>query len=589
MSAGIARAPRGSEYSLKRLIYVTMAGRALAVGFYLLLSVLFQNIDALPTPIYSMVPVGMTLALTLVYFAALPYVGDLRAFIILHIALDILLVTLILIYSGGAMSPFSPLYLLVILSSTALLERDLIHATGLGCALVSLALNAAERWVGFSESVVGLNLARLSPSETHLKFLISAALYLVAAYSLGHLADRLKRGRELYEATSADYSTLKEFYEIVVESIEAGLIALDMGKRIVSINRAGAAILRLGAKDRIGAPISEILDSDPIDADLDRALGAARSTSNSTLETTLKAADGARIELELLISPNVRRGETIGALILLRDVTARNAADRIEQESKRLELLGRFSAVVAHEVRNPLASLSGSIEVIREQIADHLDESGARLFSIVDREVARLNRITTNYLNLSSESAPGLYPIDISKTLADTVELIRSSERGDRRAQARVDLAIEPELFVRIDQESFERLVWNLLTNAFQSLGVDGRVSLRAERSLDCETISIELTDNGVGIEPDKIGKIFDPFYTTRRGGSGLGLSTAKRIVENARGSIRIRSEPGRGTSCAIELPAAKFDRDPQSEPDLARQNLSEERRAIGIDPGTAL
>lgn len=239
--------------------------------------------------------------------------------------------------------------------------------------------------------------------------------------------------------------------------------------------------------------------------------------------------------------------------------------------AERLAAIGRVAAGIAHEIRNPLASLSGSIQMLSADMDHLLDQSGKRLINIITREADRLNRIITQFLVYASPPQPKPSLVDLSLVLNETVTLFRADPRGKDRLE--IETHIEPALMVNVDQEQVRQVIWNLLVNALEAMEEKGKITLTAlteqyqgkthpalgALSQDCPLcVRISIKDNGVGISPENLERIFEPFFSTKMGGTGFGLPTAHKIIESHKGKIKVASHPGRGTTFTIWLPGAK-------------------------------
>jgi two-component system sensor histidine kinase PilS (NtrC family) len=244
--------------------------------------------------------------------------------------------------------------------------------------------------------------------------------------------------------------------------------------------------------------------------------------------------------------------------------------ERELRRSEKLAAIGQLSASIAHEVRNPLAAISGSIQVLgRRTPALAGDPEAARLMEIVLRETDRLNALITDFLHYARPAPRRVTEI----VLADAVdELLRMFE-SVRPAGVSVSTSLEPGLRLRADPEQLHQVLWNLVLNAAQAMEKGGRLEIRAGRSegpsqeaplarrneeqAQQDWVEIAVADEGIGIPMDALDRIFDPFFTTKRGGSGLGLAIVHRIVEQHGGSLRVESTLGVGTTIRVRLPRA--------------------------------
>ena len=259
-----------------------------------------------------------------------------------------------------------------------------------------------------------------------------------------------------------------------------------------------------------------------------------------------------------------------GHVVIFQDVTQVVEMERELRRSERLAAIGQLSASIAHEVRNPLAAISGSIQVLEKRTpALANDPEAGRLMEIVLRETDRLNALITDFLQYARPAPRRVSEI----ALGDAVDGILRMFESVRPASVSVASRVEPGLALRADPEQLRQVLWNLVLNAAQAMEKGGRLEIRATRAdgppqealpgrrneeqAQQDWVEIAVVDEGIGIPMDALDRIFDPFFTTKRGGSGLGLATVHRIVEQHGGSIRVESTSGIGTTVRVRLPRA--------------------------------
>jgi two-component system sensor histidine kinase PilS (NtrC family) len=230
---------------------------------------------------------------------------------------------------------------------------------------------------------------------------------------------------------------------------------------------------------------------------------------------------------------------------LLEDVTRLREMEAIVEREERLGAVGRLAAGLAHEIRNPLASLSGSVQLLR-------DENPSPLYDIALREVKRLNELVEEFLDSARPVRLAVERVDPGLIIADVVASFKNDPRFQGRRVVRNRVRSVPA--VRMDGSRFRQVLWNLLLNAAQATADYGNIEITAEQEGD-DTLIVRVSDDGVGIAPDRLLRIFDPFYTTRSGGTGLGLANVDRIVRAHGGSVEVLSEPGKGAAFVLRFP----------------------------------
>jgi two-component system sensor histidine kinase PilS (NtrC family) len=262
----------------------------------------------------------------------------------------------------------------------------------------------------------------------------------------------------------------------------------------------------------------------------------------------LRAHDGRERTLGYATAPLA--GGLGGQVILFQDLTDLRQMEEAVRRADRLAVVGGLAAGLAHEIRNPLASMCGSIEVLGA--SPGLDEEERQLMSVVRSEAERLEALVREFLSFAKPISPAFEALDGSRAVTETVELFRQevAERGIEM----VTRAEEP-VFVRADSGQLRQVLWNLLGNAADATPPGGRVEVRISRQAG-EGI-LEVADTGHGIADEDLERIFDPFFTTKERGTGLGLAIVHRIVEAHSGHLSVVSEVGKGTTFRVALPIA--------------------------------
>jgi two-component system sensor histidine kinase PilS (NtrC family) len=266
-------------------------------------------------------------------------------------------------------------------------------------------------------------------------------------------------------------------------------------------------------------------------------------------------------------------GSPAGHVVIFQDVSAVVEMERRLRRTEKLAAVGELAAAIAHEVRNPLAAISGSIQLLDAAATqDVRDGEPGRLMAIVLRETERLNRLISDFLQYARPAALRLESVAVAPLVAETLEMLAAGEGKEIRASARID----PELRVRADPAQLRQLLWNLFLNAAQAMEGRGELRVEAEvqkapaaqdefgeirtasRGEGASGVEISVSDSGVGIDPEVLDRIFDPFFTTKAAGTGLGLATVHRIAEAHGGQISVESSRGAGAIFRIWLPGAE-------------------------------
>ncbi|MBA3296570.1 MAG: PAS domain S-box protein [Acidobacteria bacterium] len=497
--------------------------------------------------------IGLTYALTFGYIVTLKSIERHRWMIDVQLAVDAITVSAIVYLTGGVASYFSSLYTLpIIAASTVESRRGGMMVGILSCVLYAgLVLAQYSAIPGFDvASGFGLPPKRLALFTVALNLVGFAA---VAALS-GYLAEGLRQADVRLKRASDQIEDLQAFSRHVIDSLTSGLATTNIDGRILSFNRAATIITGISPVQAVGALAVDVL-SLPIE--FHGLFGALPERPPlPRLEFMFDRTDGRQIELgvstALLMTP---RGET-GFLLTFRDVTEAQQQEREARTQQRLAAVGEMAAGIAHEIRNPLASMAGSIQLLRQELPLTTDQS--QLMDIVLRESERLNETIRSFLAYARPQRQATARIDVRRVITDAARLLEnSSELGDAHAIA-VDVP-PTAVWLQADEGQLRQIVWNLATNGLRAMPGGGRLtlSIRVPPAVDGATGEVVLAvhDQGTGIAPEDLDGIFQPFRAGFERGTGLGLSIVQRIVAEYGGEIEVTSKRGAGTGVSVRFP----------------------------------
>lgn len=393
---------------------------------------------------------------------------------------------------------------------------------------------------------------RMAPANFSGPGIVAFAIVMLAAgWGMGWLARR--RGDERRARLESEILGSKRRLQAIFDAITDGLIIVDRAFTIVAINKAEAAFLGRGPKELVGKPCYEAYcrgdkPCEACPAHVTFATGKPSLAPQMIMETGYHRKD-----VDVYTFPiKDENGETVNVIQHIRDIRDRLKLQSQIREVEQLTGIGQMAANVAHEIRNPLIAIGG----FARQLDDEMDRDDPRRehTQIILEEVTRLEQILREQLTLERHLQPVLGPVDINQILVDVRKLLSHGILS-----ARIDLKgdLQEGLPVTMgDANQLKQAFMNILTNAIHSMPGGGAIRVgTAQRG---EFIVVRISDTGPGITPDVMDKLFVPFFTTRKTGSGLGLAVTRRIVENHGGEIRVESEVGKGTTFEVTIPIVR-------------------------------
>lgn len=540
---------------LRRRIGWLIVGRLIAAVLFLLAAALWTHggISALARVALSGTwPIFITVvALSLCYVIALRFFNHWQVQASLQLLIDVLLVTWLVWATGDISSPYAAAYILVISAASIFLGPRGALVTSVGCvvAFTVITLATGTGWIPpFTHDPENALTAKAVQAIG-----INDIAFLVVGLLAARLADRQARSDvQLIEATQS-LATLRALHERIVESIRSGVVTTDLQGRIYTFNAAAEEITGYRAAEVRGQEASIFFGE--LKGRIEQSMSAAQSGEPSPrFEAYCLTSDGLRLRLGFSISPLFsEKGETTGLVITFQDLTEVRALEEAARRQDRLAAVGRVAAGIAHEIRNPLASMRGSIQVLRSDLDG--DSSQAQLMEIILRESDRLNQIIADFLTYARPRNTQLALMDLREPLKETFTLLRHSPEI-RDSHILEDEMPDDPMMVSADASQLKQVFWNLSRNALQAMPEGG--TLRAEMSRPSSgRYRITFRDTGRGMSPEQVEHLFEPFSSSTTGGTGLGLSIVYQIIRDHGGTINVRSREGQGTTITVELPGA--------------------------------
>jgi two-component system sensor histidine kinase PilS (NtrC family) len=368
------------------------------------------------------------------------------------------------------------------------------------------------------------------------------------------LADALRSAVARLVQASTDMADLQALNQHVINSLQSGLVTTDTRQRILTFNRAAESITGISGPSTIGRSIADVLQlpsSIAVSLSDDLADAAVRRH-----EFNYRTADGrGNIELGMGVTHLQTPGGRAGFLFTFQDVTTIKKLERNSSMQQRLAAVGEMAAGIAHEIRNPLASMSGSIQILRQELPLTPDQE--QLMDIVLRESERLNSTIRSFLAYARPQRFAIARLDVRRALKDAALLLRNSSDVNDRHVVEVD-APSHELWYDADEGQIKQIVWNLATNGIRAMPDGGRLRLIGTADASSGGVVLTVQDEGIGIAPQELDGLFQPFHGSFAKGSGLGLAIVHRIVTDYKGEIQVSSQPGAGTTVSVRLPAQR-------------------------------
>jgi two-component system sensor histidine kinase PilS (NtrC family) len=471
-------------------------------------------------------------ALTIVYSLLFERIKNLVSFAYTQLVLDVILSIILIFITGGIDSWFSFTLVLTVISSSIVLNKraGYIIAT-LSSILYGVLINLQFH------SLLPLSSGGIAEMKDYLyNIFIHIVSFYLTAYLSGYLSSRLEKTTQKLEEKDSSLRDLEFFNKEVIESLPGGLFTTDIYGKVLIFNRAAEKITGVQKDSIMGRRIDEALPFFEFPFVVGRR------------EKTIKVY-GAQKVIGFTISAlrDISEKDT-GFIGIFQDLTQ---LKRLEAEMKQKEkwaAIGELSANISHEIRNPLASLKGSIEILKEDTIPH--SKRRKLMDIALKEMERLNGIITDFLTYSRPTAPEFKRVELHGILDETLEILRNIEQNKGNISIKKDYS--GNLEVNVDPLKMRQVFWNLGLNAVEAMPEGGELIVSTISS--DSAVEITFKDSGTGIKEKDIEKIFYPFFTTKEHGTGLGLAIAYRIIEEHEGMLHVNSSPGVGTIFKVIL-----------------------------------
>ena len=510
---------------LLRLIYVRLAIFTLFV-----IAEVFRRPSS---QVDLLVLLAAVYALSLCWFALLKLNASYGWQSYAQIGVDLLLITWTVNRTGGFDSNFSSLYFLAIVMSSILLKRRGAFVAGTASSLIHFAHMDLSYFGYIPSTTVGW------PDLPTVQYFISLNIFAFCsvAFLSNFLAESWRKTGVQLEKSTGQVAFLQAFSDRIVDSLASGLMTTDMQGRIYLFNRAAEEITGCRADSALKMTIWEMFPN------MLPKIGPGR------FEIPTARLDGRMVYLRFSVSPvMIDENNTAGYVWGVDDITELRLLERQMRQKEQMAAIGAMSAGIAHEIRNPLASIAGSFNLLVQ--ADlNLDPDQRQLVEIITRETERLNRTINEFLSYARPQSPSRTPVNLAELISETMKLMRNSP--ELKPTHRIETWLT-RVLAEVDESMMRQVFYNLASNAFKAMPDGGTLTIALEAQNGGAQIRFE--DTGVGFGEEDMKRLFVPFSSSFRNGTGLGLPIVYQIINAHNGTIAVRSHRGMGTTFTIEL-----------------------------------
>ena len=487
--------------------------------------------------------VALSYLQSLISAVILPNCRRTTLFIQSQIAWDLLLAAALIYVTGNIESLFSFLFILIVISSSVFLSRrELLFVASAAAILYGSLLDL--QYYGFLPELAGLHFSHnANERDVFYAVFVNVIAFFLSALLSGTLSERLKRSQRALEKKEIDYEDLEKFSAAILSNITSGLLIVNHQARIRSFNRGATRITGYTLEQVYNRQVRELFPGFEIFADHEfRVVSRGESKFKDSQGRTMILGYASSLLKDV-------KGEETGLLVTFQDLTRLKKVEEQLKRSDRLAAVGRLASGMAHEIRNPLASISGSVQLLME--GRHVTEDDRRLMRIVVKEAERLSNLLTDFLLFARPTPPKIEPSDVSALLDELVDVVRADPRF---AAVTIEREYPLGVFADLDRHQFHQALWNLIINGVESIEGGGRLLL----GVDVPHAAIFVEDTGSGIPLAIRSRIFDPFFTMKDKGTGLGLSTVHTIAEAHGAHVEVsEGRDGSGTRFTIRLQGA--------------------------------
>lgn len=549
--------------SLYERLRLLMISRVMIITFLLGISTFFkiQRTDLLPELSLKYLYIIFALAyfFSVVYLLLQKIIKNIKVNIYVQALGDVILITGLVYVTGGTRSIYSVFYPLVIIYSILFLERGggLIIASA-SSIFYGLLLDLEYYKIIHLPYSKYVQDYEIRPENVFFQIFIHILSFYIIALLASFVVEREKKARMLLAEKETAFDQLDLFHRSIIQSVDTGILTINLQGRIQSFNRAAEEISGFTFAEVENRNVVEIFPR------LEQILEEYRKENYKNPRKNrynMEFIGKGNVVLTLGCSLSIlkdSRGKRIGDIVIFQDLTSIIKMEQALDKSRKLAIIGEMAAGLAHEMRNPLASISGSIQTLNKYL--NLSDSDERLMRIILRGKDQLENIIKDFLLLARPKSENKEIFFIKDIIEDVIESVHFV--SDWNSNIKISLLLSNNLSILANRIEIKEVIWNLILNAVQSMPDGGMLFVETKKTLSddkmSECLEIKVVDTGYGIEEKNVNKLFEPFFTTKEKGTGLGLAIVNRIIEGYNGTIKIENNSTSGTTCIVSLPLNK-------------------------------
>jgi two-component system sensor histidine kinase PilS (NtrC family) len=523
-----------------------------------------QKTDLFPeislTPLYILFAVAY--AVSMLYLCILKFrlIENPNINIYIQSFSDVALVTGLVYATGGVTSVYSVLYPLVIIYAVLFLQKrgGLIIAT-FSSILYGLLIDLEYYRIIHPIYTTTFYKYDLGSAYVFSQIAIHVLSFYIIVFLASFVVAQEKKAWILLAEKETAFDQLDLLHRSIIESIDTGIMTINLRGMIKSFNRAAEEISGFSFAEVENRSIVELFSAFKEIEEKITNNDDNKSYTRSRYNMEFEGKDHKKLTLGCSVS-NLKdhRGKRIGDIVIFQDLTSIIKMEKSLEKSRRLAIIGEMAAGLAHEMRNPLASLGGSIQILKKDLS--LNPVDERLMQIILRGKEQLDNIIKDFLLLARPAPGKKEAIVIKDIIEDVIESIKLVP--DWSDNIEISLSLSDNIGILANRTELREIFWNLILNSIQAMNDGGALSIEMKNisSSDAaaEHLEIKIHDTGSGIDEKNLEMIFEPFFTTKETGTGLGLAIVNRIVEGYGGTIRIENNGGAGTTCVVSFPFHK-------------------------------